>query len=319
MGTAQDRVKFNVGGRTFETTITTLTSAESSPSFSALLGDRWNFHMPKSISKNLLYKEARFYGPEGHLRAALRGDLKGDLLQLSHEVTSPVLKEGILIRASPIGGFCIARGDTVHTYNEWNMEEHPPIRFNKSCVYDILWHDSRNIVISTSKSIGLFNSVTGVLNIDGKFTLGFVDHRVKTATTGDFKSYKNWMVDAVADETRNMICLIDEFMNVDFLDQRQLHQPLLGEVLTLSVNSAIPRDVNDSPPSIHCHEGQLFSSTRSNVCVFSGDDWVLTKVHTSDGVDSIRGISIGGDRLFSLHTDPDVVKVWETPRRLIES
>ncbi|OWM88607.1 hypothetical protein CDL15_Pgr002374 [Punica granatum] len=69
-------------------------------------------------------------------------------------MTSPAPKGGILICASPIGGFCVAHCDTVHTYNDQNMEEQPPICFNKSCVYDVLWHDSQNIVISISKSIG---------------------------------------------------------------------------------------------------------------------------------------------------------------------
>ncbi|OWM88729.1 hypothetical protein CDL15_Pgr002496 [Punica granatum] len=71
-----------------------------------------DLHMPKSMSKDLLYREARFYGLEGHFRAAVRGNLKGDLPRLVHSVTIPAAsKEGTVIRAtaSPTGVFCVAR------------------------------------------------------------------------------------------------------------------------------------------------------------------------------------------------------------------
>ncbi|XP_004252085.1 BTB/POZ domain-containing protein At4g30940-like [Solanum lycopersicum] len=67
-------------------------------------------------------------------------------------------------------------------------------------------------------------------------------------------------------------------------------------------------------PKLAFHEGQLFSSLNDTITVYSGSDWVPTSQFHQKHGGPIWDFSIGGDRLFSLHRNEDVLDVWETPR-----
>ncbi|PKI53796.1 hypothetical protein CRG98_025802 [Punica granatum] len=196
-----------------------------------------------------------------------------------------------------------------NTYNDWTMVEYPPICLDQdNRVYDILWCDSRNFMISKSTNIGQFNSVTGEFN-------PLVIFRESSALLAFFSQgsvYKLEQRDAAANETSNNVCLMDMYMNVSIVDYRKALASGWHVDWKLK-NSVGPRN-NNTPESIHCHEGQLYARTRSNGCVLSGSDWVLTSKIEASG-DLICDVSIGGDRLFALHYDPDFVEVWGTPRR----
>ncbi|MCD7452392.1 hypothetical protein HAX54_016377 [Datura stramonium] len=61
------------------------------------------------------------------------------------------------------------------------------------------------------------------------------------------------------------------------------------------------------------HEDQLFSSLNDTISVYCGPNWVATSEFRQSHGGPIWGFSIGGDRLFALHRNEDVLDVWDTP------
>ncbi|XP_051149454.1 BTB/POZ domain-containing protein At4g30940-like [Andrographis paniculata] len=199
MGVQKDRVRFNVGGRRFETSATTLANAGRNSLFGAMFDDDWNLqsaaaatehfidrnpncfavlldllrtgelYLPPDIPEKLLYREAMFYGLLDHVRAAKWGPFDGNLLHLTQSVSGRAPGDGTAIRAGPDGGCCVAHGVMVHVY-DWMLEEHPPISLDYQRVNDAVWVDPENIVISACErlgrddgGIGLFSASTGDL------------------------------------------------------------------------------------------------------------------------------------------------------------
>ncbi|KAH0711042.1 hypothetical protein KY284_012469 [Solanum tuberosum] len=199
MGTPKDKVKFNVGGRIFETTATTLAIAGENSLFRAMLDEKWNVHsnsaiteyfidrdpdyfavllnllrtgelyIPPKIDKYLLYREAEYYGILDHVRLAKWGPFDGNRAQLAQPITDWSAANGTLaytIRASPSGWCCLAQGSVVRVY-DWMLEEHPLIHIAHHQVRDICWVDDKHIVISSDKRLAnggmrLFNASTGI-------------------------------------------------------------------------------------------------------------------------------------------------------------
>ncbi|RYR76827.1 hypothetical protein Ahy_A01g001362 isoform A [Arachis hypogaea] len=201
MGIQKDRVKFNVGGRVFETTSTTVANAGRNSMFGAMFDDNWSLltdqnstmeehfidrnpdcfavlldllrtgeiHIPQNIPEKLLYREALFYGLLDHVRSAKWGHFDGNRLGLSKSVQGHAPGDGTAIRAGPDGGCCVAHGCMVHVY-DWMLDEHPPLNLDYQRVNDVGWVDSDNIVIGVSERLGrgdggmgLFSSHNGEL------------------------------------------------------------------------------------------------------------------------------------------------------------
>ncbi|KAG4141822.1 hypothetical protein ERO13_D06G097700v2 [Gossypium hirsutum] len=200
MGIQNDIVKFNVGGRIFQTTATTLANADRDSFFGALFDDNWDLkqpingreffidrnpdcfavlldllrtgdlYIPSNVPERLLYKEAMFYGLIGHVRSAKRGPFDGNRLKLSKSVTGRAPGDGTAIRAGPDGGCCVAHGSMVHRVN------------------DIGWVNAESVLISACERLGrgdsgmgLFSSYTGDLRY--KFNVVH-DNQIKSYTAG---------------------------------------------------------------------------------------------------------------------------------------
>ncbi|EOA18554.1 hypothetical protein CARUB_v10007112mg [Capsella rubella] len=219
MGLSKDRIRFNVGGRIFETTSTTLANAGRGSFFGALFDENWNLsqpgdeeeedlfidrnpdcfavlldllrtgdlNIPPNIPERLLHKEAMFYGLIDHLRTAKWGPFDGNRLRLSRSVTGIAPGDGTAIRAGPDGGCCVAHGSVVHVF-DWMLEEHPTINLDYQRVNDVGWINSGNIVLSACERLGrgdggmgLFSSSSGELRY--KFQVSH-DNQVKSYSAG---------------------------------------------------------------------------------------------------------------------------------------
>ncbi|CAN1328365.1 BTB/POZ domain-containing protein At2g24240 [Linum perenne] len=217
---AKDRVKFNVGGRIFETTATTLANAGRNSFFGPLFDENWNLrspppqaaaaeffidrnpdcfavvldllrtgdlNLPANVPERLLHREASFYGVLDHVRSAKWGAFDGNRLRHSKSVAGRAPGDGTAIRAGPDGGCAIAHGSVVHVY-DWMMEEHPPLTLDYQRVNDVVWVDSDHVAISACErlgrgdgGLGLFNKTSGELQF--KFQVSH-DNQVKSFTAG---------------------------------------------------------------------------------------------------------------------------------------
>ncbi|KAI3880971.1 hypothetical protein MKX03_007817, partial [Papaver bracteatum] len=200
LGMQTNKVRFNVGGKIFETTTTTLANAGRHSVFGAMFDGQWNLqpreteeeyfvdrdpecfsvllnllrtgklHVPPSIPEKLLYEEALYYGLLDNVRTAKWGRLVGNQLNLTSSVRGRSPHGWTAIRASPDGGCAVGNGSMVHIYN-WMLEEHAPLNLDYREVNDIGWINLENIVVSGAGRIpgqengamGLFSASTGDL------------------------------------------------------------------------------------------------------------------------------------------------------------
>ncbi|KAF8400527.1 hypothetical protein HHK36_013826 [Tetracentron sinense] len=216
MGIQRDRVRFNVGGKIFETSATTLANAGRDSMFGSMLDENWNLqsretdeyfidrnpacfsvlldllrtgelHIPAKIPEKLIYREALYYGLLDNVRTAKWGQFDGNRLTLAGSITGQAPGDGTAIRAGPLGGCCVAHGSMVHVY-DWMLEEHSPIYLDYQRINDVGWIDSENIVVSACERLGrgdggmgLFSSSTGDLRY--KFQVSH-ENQVKSFTAG---------------------------------------------------------------------------------------------------------------------------------------
>ncbi|CAL5376280.1 unnamed protein product [Camellia sinensis] len=216
MGIQKDTVKFNVGGKIFETTATTLANAGRNSLFGTMFDENWNLQthnfdeyfidrnpdcfavlldllrtgelcIPSNIPEKLLHREALFYGLLDHVRTAKWGQFDGNRLRFSQSVMGQAPGDGTAIRAGPDGGCCVVHGSMVHVY-DWMLEEHPPINLDYQRVNDVGWIESETVVVTACERLGrggggmgLFSAGTGELRHRFQVTH---DDQVKSYTAG---------------------------------------------------------------------------------------------------------------------------------------
>ncbi|KAJ3679545.1 hypothetical protein LUZ60_017556 [Juncus effusus] len=207
---SQDRVRFNVGGQTFETTSTTLANAGRDSMLGALLDESWSpaqpeyfldrnpacfavlldllrtggLHIPNSLPEKLVYREAAFYGLLDHVRAAKWGGFDGNRLRLNESVSGRAPGDGTAVRAAPDGGCCVAHGSVVHVYN-WMLEERRPISLDYQQVNDVGYIDSDSIVLTARERLGKGDGGMGVFSA----ATGDLLHRFRVEHSSQQKSF----------------------------------------------------------------------------------------------------------------------------------
>ncbi|CAL1358772.1 unnamed protein product [Linum trigynum] len=225
---AKDRVKFNVGGRIFETTSTTLANAGRDSFFGPLFDENWDLkdssqsagggeffidrnpdcfavvldllrtgdlNIPPNIPERLLYREASFYGVLDHVRSAKWGPFDGNRLRYSKSISGTAPGDGTAIRAAPDGGCAVAHGSIVHVYDWMLSEEHPPLTLDHQRVNDVIWVDPENLAVSACErlgrgdgGLGMFNKTSGQLRFKFQVTH---DNQVKSFTAGALATAQN--------------------------------------------------------------------------------------------------------------------------------
>ena len=125
--------------------------------------------------------------------------------------------------------------------------------------------------------------------------------------------------DALAMEDACSICVVNEFEDLGFIDLRSSASSVRWSSRSRLVNAMKANKrmqlAEDEPcyPKLAFHDSQLFSSMNDSISVFSGPDWVLTSRLRRGYGGPICDFSIGGDRLFALHSEENVFDVWEAP------
>ncbi|XP_022946388.1 BTB/POZ domain-containing protein At4g30940-like [Cucurbita moschata] len=180
MVTQKRKVRFNVGGKIFETTATTLSNASENSLFKAMLDGAWTaqyeefgeyfidrdpacFHVllhllqtgellvPPTIPDTLLCREAHYYGLLDQVLSARSVELDGENLKLASSITGrTLLQDHSIIRASANGSCSIANGRVFHVY-DWMLQELSIANLDYMKIVDMEWYDSTSILISGRK------------------------------------------------------------------------------------------------------------------------------------------------------------------------
>jgi len=122
-------------------------------------------------------------------------------------------------------------------------------------------------------------------------------------------------VHAVAMEDGRSVCVINQYDDLGFLDLRRNAAGVRWRSRSKLTASGKTKACGEETcyPKLAAHGGQLFASTGDTISVFSGADRVLTSTLRCSNGGAICDFSIGGDRLFALHSEENVLDVWETP------
>ncbi|WVZ74634.1 hypothetical protein U9M48_022795 [Paspalum notatum var. saurae] len=123
-------------------------------------------------------------------------------------------------------------------------------------------------------------------------------------------------VHAVAMDDGRSVCVVNQYDDLGFLDLRSNAGGVRWRSrskLATGGKKARAHSEEVCYPKLAAHSGQLFASTGDAISVFSGPDHVLTSTLRGGNGGAICDFSIGGDRLFALHSDENVFDVWETP------
>ncbi|KAI3951022.1 hypothetical protein MKW92_051539 [Papaver armeniacum] len=141
---------------------------------------------------------------------------------------------------------------------------------------------------------------------EDKKHISLLDFRAKSLVCSFCPIYD--IVDAIPVDESNNICVVNEYEGLGFVDLRSSY-----ESVRWSLNCY--GSVKPNHPKLTLHAGQIFCSRDDEISVYYGglDQWVLTSSLRRAEGGSIRDFSIGGDRLFALRNEENVVDIWETP------
>ncbi|XP_037466837.1 BTB/POZ domain-containing protein At2g24240-like [Triticum dicoccoides] len=377
MHTAQPagRVRLNVGGQVFETTVDTLTGAGEGTMLCAMMDPCWNaagaagtaggvpeyfidrdpacfaslldmlrtgeLHVPAGVPERVLFREANYYGLLDRVRAARIGELDLERVRLAASVPpGRVTADRPIVRAAPDGGCCVTHthDTTVRVYN-WMLEERrPETKMFASC-RGISRYDSYGIGVwdcitgeqagplsypkpeskmgSTTKLQWLPNTKTLMAaSVCSSFSMALVDSRDMSVVWSwwydSAREGKNrCVVDAAVMEDERSVCLISDHHDLGLLDIRI--QGNSGNVRWLH-QSKMSSTSKCNSPKLAVHGGLLLASKDDTISVFGGPKYDLRlALRGSQGGGAINDFSVGGDRLFAVHKEDNVLDVWETP------
>ncbi|KAI3883542.1 hypothetical protein MKX03_008361 [Papaver bracteatum] len=119
------------------------------------------------------------------------------------------------------------------------------------------------------------------------------------------------VVDAIPMDESYSICVVDVHENLGFIDLRSTNESVRWN--SEMVGYGYSMEIKD--PKLTFHGGQLFCSMNNKISVYDValDNWIMTSSLTRSRGGSVMDFSIGGDRLFALHSEENVFDVWETP------
>ncbi|KAI3955699.1 hypothetical protein MKW98_006059 [Papaver atlanticum] len=118
-------------------------------------------------------------------------------------------------------------------------------------------------------------------------------------------------------EESNSICVVDKYDHLGFMDWRSTSGSIGWNLKDNEESRNYVRPdyyyYYRKGPKLALHGGQIIYSRKDAISVFSGPDWKLTSSFGRSPGGEIRDFSIGGDRLFVLHSEENMFEVWETP------
>ncbi|KAI3863522.1 hypothetical protein MKX03_002425 [Papaver bracteatum] len=146
--------------------------------------------------------------------------------------------------------------------------------------------------------------------------ISLLDFRDKSIVTSRSMEHatgtrKSDVVDATPMDQSYSICVVEEHEKFGFVDLRDT-----GIAIRWSPEcEGSWGGNNNNHPKLTFHKGQLFCSMNDKISVYYGalDNWIMTSSLERSQGGSIRDFSIGGDRLFALHSRENEFDVWETP------
>nr|XP_020147394.1 BTB/POZ domain-containing protein At2g24240-like [Aegilops tauschii subsp. strangulata] len=119
------------------------------------------------------------------------------------------------------------------------------------------------------------------------------------------------VVDAAVMEDERSVCLISEHHDLGLLDIRI--QGNSGNVQWLH-QSKMSSTSKCNTSKLAVHGGLLLASKDDTISVYGGPNYDLRlALRGSQGGGAISDFSVGGDRLFAVHQENNVLNVWETP------
>ncbi|KAI3846023.1 hypothetical protein MKX03_029285 [Papaver bracteatum] len=166
------------------------------------------------------------------------------------------------------------------------------------------WVDERNCLFLSKLIFPVVNS---------KSCISLVDFRDKSIVwsmplnnTSNLR--RQYVADAVPAEEGNSIWVVSNYEELGYADLRRNSG-------SIEWNFDRELRMKTSYPKLAIHGSQLFCSIDDKVSVYCRglDRWVMTSCLPRTPGGSIRDFSIGGDRLFTLHAEGNVIDVWETP------